>query len=72
MAKRTGPAESASPVPRSTEVEVSTHPAKTAKHIDVEDLRFNYDPAHPREPFKADGVEAAFPSESERIPTMVP
>ncbi len=41
-------------------------------HVDVEDLRLNYDPEHPQERFKKAGVEAAFLSESERLPSMVP
>jgi nucleoside phosphorylase len=41
-------------------------------HVNVEDLRLNYDPEHPQERFKAAGVESAFLSESERLPSMVP
>jgi nucleoside phosphorylase len=40
--------------------------------VNVEDLRLNYDPESPQERFKAAGVEAAFLSESERLPSMVP
>ncbi len=40
--------------------------------LNVEDLRLNYDPEHPQERFKAAGVEAAFLSENERLPSMVP
>jgi nucleoside phosphorylase len=43
-----------------------THP------VNVDDLRLNYDPEHPQERFKAAGVEAAFLSDSERLPSMVP
>lgn len=45
--------------------------AKT-HHLDVEDLRLNYDPESPQERFKSAGVEAAFLSESQRLPSMVP
>jgi hypothetical protein len=41
-------------------------------HVNVEDLRLNYDPESPQERFKAAGVEAAFLSESERLPSVVP
>lgn len=41
-------------------------------HVDVEDLRLNYDPEAPQQRFKAAGVEAAFLSESERLPSTVP
>jgi nucleoside phosphorylase len=41
-------------------------------HVNVEDLRLNYDPEAPQERFKAAGVESAFLSESERLPSMVP
>jgi len=40
--------------------------------INVEDLRLNYDPESPQERFKSAGVEAAFLSESDRLPSMVP
>jgi len=43
-----------------------THP------LNVDDLRLNYDPEAPQERFKAAGVEAAFLSESDRLPGMVP
>jgi len=49
-----------------------THAVRTTKHVDVEDLRLNYDPEAPQERFKAAGVEAAFLSASERLPEMVP
>lgn len=45
---------------------------KTMHHANVEDLHLNYDPEHPQERFKAAGVEAAFLSESDRLPSMVP
>ena len=45
---------------------------KPTKHIDVEDLRLNYDPENPQERFKAAGVASAFLSASERLPSMVP
>jgi hypothetical protein len=41
-------------------------------HVNVEDLRLNYDPESPQERFKAAGVESAFLSASERLPGMVP
>jgi hypothetical protein len=41
-------------------------------HLNVEDLRLNYDPESPQKRFKEAGVEAAFLSESERLPGMVP
>jgi hypothetical protein len=45
---------------------------KPMQHVNVEDLRLNYDPEKPQERFKAAGVEAAFLSESERLPSTVP
>ena len=45
---------------------------KTMQHVNVEDLRLNYDPEKPQERFKAAGVEAAFLSESDRLPSTVP
>jgi nucleoside phosphorylase len=51
----------------------NAEPAIAAWHqVDVEDLWLNYDPESPQERFKAAGVEAAFLSESERLPSMVP
>jgi len=41
-------------------------------HVNVEDLRLNYDPESPQQRFKSAGVEAAFLSESERLPSTVP
>lgn len=41
-------------------------------HVNVEDLRLNYDPEHPQKRFKEAGVEGASLSESERLPSMVP
>ena len=41
-------------------------------HLDVDDLRLNYDPEAPQARFKAAGVEAAFLSESDRLPSAVP
>lgn len=51
---------------------MSAHALKMPHHLDVEDLRLNYDPEAPQERFKAAGVEAAFLSDSERLPSMVP
>lgn len=44
----------------------------TPHHVNVEDLRLNYDPESPQQRFKSAGVEAAFLSESERLPGAVP
>jgi hypothetical protein len=47
-------------------------PSKPSKHLDVEDLRLNYDPEAPQQRFRLAGVQAAFLSEAERLPGMVP
>jgi nucleoside phosphorylase len=44
----------------------------TPHHVNVEDLRLNYDPEAPQERFKSAGVEAAFLSAIDRLPGMVP
>lgn len=51
---------------------MSAHALKMSHPVDVEDLRLNFNPEAPQERFKAAGVEAAFLSESERLPSMVP
>ena len=52
---------------------MSAHAFKMSHHpVNVEDLRLNYDPEAPQERFKAAGVEAAFLSEGERLPSTVP
>jgi len=51
---------------------MATRASASLHHIDVEDLRLNYNPESPQARFKEAGVEAAFLSESERLPGMVP
>jgi nucleoside phosphorylase len=51
---------------------MSAHAMKMPHHIDVEDLRLNYDPESPQERFKSAGVEGALMSASDRLPSMVP
>jgi nucleoside phosphorylase len=51
---------------------MATHAPQIPHHLNVEDLRLNYDPESPQERFKAAGVESAFLSASDRLPSTVP
>jgi nucleoside phosphorylase len=71
-ASRSAKTEHAKPEKNQEDKAMAERAFTPSHHVNVEDLRLNYDPEAPQERFKAAGVEAAFLSESERLPSMVP